>query len=187
MALIKCVECDREISDKAKICPNCGCPLQNETDEIIKVSKNFSKSKILTICIVALVLICSLLLIAKNGFVSNLDAKEEYALKCLEEVYDMLKNPESLQVHSIEWIDDESYDEIEKDYIYIDLSAQNSMGGLTRNYYIFHCGNRWDFNDDVEGKDIEKEVPVGMLLGLSYQQEGKGEKLDVDKILNNLK
>ena len=105
----------------------------------------------------------------------------------MEEVYDILKNPESLQVHSIEWIDDESYDEIEKDYIYIDLSAQNSMGGLTRNYYIFHCGNRWDYNDDVEGKDIEKEVPVGMLLGLSYQQEGKGEKLDVDKILNNLK
>ena len=26
MALIKCPECDREISDQAKACPNCGHP-----------------------------------------------------------------------------------------------------------------------------------------------------------------
>lgn len=29
MALIKCPECNREISDKAKACPNCGCPLND--------------------------------------------------------------------------------------------------------------------------------------------------------------
>lgn len=27
MALIRCQECGKEISDKAKACPNCGCPL----------------------------------------------------------------------------------------------------------------------------------------------------------------
>ena len=27
MALIKCVECGKEISDKAPYCPNCGCPM----------------------------------------------------------------------------------------------------------------------------------------------------------------
>lgn len=26
MALIKCPECGKEISDKASACPNCGCP-----------------------------------------------------------------------------------------------------------------------------------------------------------------
>jgi hypothetical protein len=26
MALIKCIECGREISDKAAACPQCGCP-----------------------------------------------------------------------------------------------------------------------------------------------------------------
>ncbi len=31
MALIKCPECGKEISDQAKACPNCGCPI-NETD-----------------------------------------------------------------------------------------------------------------------------------------------------------
>lgn len=29
MALIKCSECGKEISDKAKTCPNCGAPVQS--------------------------------------------------------------------------------------------------------------------------------------------------------------
>lgn len=28
MALIKCLECGKEISDKASACPNCGCPIE---------------------------------------------------------------------------------------------------------------------------------------------------------------
>lgn len=31
MALIKCVECGKEISDRASICPNCGCPISEMT------------------------------------------------------------------------------------------------------------------------------------------------------------
>ena len=27
MAIIKCPECGKEISDKASACPNCGCPI----------------------------------------------------------------------------------------------------------------------------------------------------------------
>lgn len=30
MALIKCPECGKEISDKAPACPNCGIPLRLE-------------------------------------------------------------------------------------------------------------------------------------------------------------
>ena len=29
MALIRCSECGHEVSDKASICPNCGCPIEN--------------------------------------------------------------------------------------------------------------------------------------------------------------
>lgn len=31
MALIKCPECGREISDKAASCPGCGCPVSNSS------------------------------------------------------------------------------------------------------------------------------------------------------------
>lgn len=30
MALIKCSECNKEISDKASACPNCGCPIEKK-------------------------------------------------------------------------------------------------------------------------------------------------------------
>lgn len=29
MALIKCPECGKEVSDKASACPNCGCPISS--------------------------------------------------------------------------------------------------------------------------------------------------------------
>lgn len=29
MALIKCPECEKEVSDSAKCCPNCGCPIKS--------------------------------------------------------------------------------------------------------------------------------------------------------------
>lgn len=34
MALIKCPECGKEISDKAEACPNCGCPINNNSSPV---------------------------------------------------------------------------------------------------------------------------------------------------------
>lgn len=34
MALIKCKECEHQVSDKAKSCPNCGCPIEANYNEI---------------------------------------------------------------------------------------------------------------------------------------------------------
>ena len=47
MALIKCPECGKEISDKARRCPKCGYSLSNEFN---KKKKSFS-FKVLVICI----------------------------------------------------------------------------------------------------------------------------------------
>ncbi len=45
MSLIKCSECRKEISDRANVCPNCGCPISNnscsnESSNIINSSVN---------------------------------------------------------------------------------------------------------------------------------------------------
>lgn len=37
MALIKCNECGKDISDKAIACPNCGCPIQNFPNATISI------------------------------------------------------------------------------------------------------------------------------------------------------
>lgn len=48
MALIKCQECEKEISDKAATCPGCGAPVSNITqaipDEIPEESPNANSS-----------------------------------------------------------------------------------------------------------------------------------------------
>ena len=36
MALVKCEECQTEISDKAKTCPNCGCPIEKNNKKTCK-------------------------------------------------------------------------------------------------------------------------------------------------------
>lgn len=33
MAMIKCSECGKEVSDKAKVCMNCGCPVESMTPD----------------------------------------------------------------------------------------------------------------------------------------------------------
>ena len=43
MALIKCPECGKEISDRAKKCPNCGFPIKRKNVRTLKKKKK-SKS-----------------------------------------------------------------------------------------------------------------------------------------------
>lgn len=41
MALIKCIECEKQISSESDVCPNCGCP----TSQSIKSIKNYLKQQ----------------------------------------------------------------------------------------------------------------------------------------------
>ncbi len=48
MSLINCPECNKEISDKAQICPHCGCPINNQ-DPIILQKDYKARAKAFTI------------------------------------------------------------------------------------------------------------------------------------------
>jgi uncharacterized membrane protein YvbJ len=62
MALIRCDECGSQVSDKAKQCPKCACPIQAVTIE--RTSKNLKKQG----CIAGLVMILGIILIGISGF-----------------------------------------------------------------------------------------------------------------------
>ncbi len=76
MALTKCIECGKEISDKASVCPNCGCPVEQATkSEVlnatsIKQTKNKKLNKILDkmlIVIFSLLAIALIILFIQNS------------------------------------------------------------------------------------------------------------------------
>ena len=45
MSLIKCPECGKEISDKAKSCPGCGCPIDAEVHNVVRLEQSAEKDE----------------------------------------------------------------------------------------------------------------------------------------------
>lgn len=75
MALIKCPECEKEISDKANACPNCGCP-SDIIEEKIKLQKiEDAKPKMVKACSC-----CGGIIWNKN----TIGYQENYCLECNE-------------------------------------------------------------------------------------------------------
>lgn len=62
MALIKCTECGKEMSDKAKACPNCACPIEN------KIIKQKGNKKLLVIGGIIVLLFVVGIFVVKNMF-----------------------------------------------------------------------------------------------------------------------
>lgn len=65
MALTICTECGKEISDKAKICPHCGCPVKKQVK--IKINHKNKKYIFLLFPFVVIVII-SVILFGQNEF-----------------------------------------------------------------------------------------------------------------------
>lgn len=75
MALVKCPECGKEISDKASACPNCGCPANIIKEKIEFQKIEDAKPKMVKACSC-----CGLIAWNKNA----LGYKGNYCLECDE-------------------------------------------------------------------------------------------------------
>ena len=72
MALIKCSECGSTVSNRATVCPQCGCPI-NDSSTALQAVVNNSRNKILIILFVSL----GILLVGLVGWkVSNAIGKD---------------------------------------------------------------------------------------------------------------
>lgn len=74
MAMIKCPECGNEISDKAKACPICGCPIKTE-----KLKRNLPKKviAIMSVVIIIVLVIAVRSVTHRSNTSSNLTEKEQ--------------------------------------------------------------------------------------------------------------
>ena len=84
MALIKCPECGKEISDAAESCPNCGYPIkgQQQIGDSDGLGKGQETKKLKTVLfivvgIILVVIVCGgSLLFKKGGLIDKLTDKE---------------------------------------------------------------------------------------------------------------
>lgn len=99
MALIKCPECGKEISDKASSCPNCGCPIEIQKTEVVnniseqqitrQSSKKLNKKIIPIVVILAVVaIICVIIYNVKVVKPRKLEAQNKATY---EEAIDLLE------------------------------------------------------------------------------------------------
>lgn len=92
MALIKCPECQKTISSRAKVCPNCGYNVKSEFKKIEQEEKlrqaqeqwnSTSKStKTITIVVIAIIAIIVLVFVVKGFTGTNLRNKNHHDGKC---------------------------------------------------------------------------------------------------------
>ncbi len=118
MALIKCPECGKEISDTAKSCPNCGYR--------IKRPKNNVKRKLIIIGGAILIIIVVTLLIIQNGRYKE-DSSPFYTMESgtkMKEIHDLYREPDDIQNN------DGSIDEV-----YNNLQFLGSKGTLKIRYW----------------------------------------------------
>ena len=125
MALVKCKECGKEISDSVKVCPNCGYKEKKQIDK---------KKMIICGAVLGIIIVITGVFIALNN--KPLTQLEKDAVGCLTQYKSMLKNSESLQVHDIRWAENEQVKGM--NFIYADVSGQNGFGGNNR--HVIRCG-----------------------------------------------
>ncbi|UAM97739.1 hypothetical protein K8354_15790 [Polaribacter litorisediminis] len=141
MALIKCLECKKEISDKAKICPNCGMALKKKSNIILP----------LLLGIITPILIISFFLqsesesefdyridksdnsTSKERKKSNSISKTEAAYSAQKFVEKQLKAPSTAKFPSLNKANIKKSNDVYEVSSYVD--SQNGFGAMIRSNY----------------------------------------------------
>lgn len=148
MSLIKCPECERELSDKAVSCPHCGMPIGTAiTDDESKVDKFIGKRIPRKYAVAAIAVVVLIVIVVAMS--SGLGADGKIALQDCETLQGMCKVPSSFEVY-------EAIVYHNKDYgacTYITYGAENSYGAKLKSVAIFADG-KYLGNYDDEREDF---------------------------------
>lgn len=130
MALIQCPECEKEISDMAVSCPNCGYALQPTLIQklLSTVKTRFTKRMAVIATAIAVCLLIVITTFPKIR-VALLPTEERWLYHAVEELRQDVPNPDSLQIkQAFAAIEVPEYEE---NVLIISYTAQNQGGGYT--------------------------------------------------------
>lgn len=158
MALIRCPECDHEVSSIASSCPYCGYPINSNPNGDNRVSSskkvNSKRKKSIIVCVI----IASCLLIWASVF--HLFGKDAIAYELIVSYVSDFKSPKSVRVISGtagEIDDNDGFDGAEGKYAFLTISATNSYGAQMTDYYHVHEMYGFHKTDEDYSRKLCKE------------------------------
>lgn len=170
MALIKCSECGKEISDKASSCPNCGAPVactnaiepsKQPQVKPVKEKKKGSCLKTLLIAIAVFILFCSLV-----GSCGNDDKEENSSESTIQESDDN---------------NDANSAETEPDYVAAsenvdsatdELDVQDSTPAMSKEDFIASCQ---EFNYKTIARNPDEYTGQNFVVDVKIFQTANGK------------
>lgn len=177
MALIKCPECGKEISDTVKKCPNCGYRKKTKFNNKVFIAGG---------AIIALALIVGVVFMYFTRE-QPLTKLEQQAVDCIIDYKKMLKNPESLQVHDIRWEENKAVENMI--FIYADVSGQNGFGGNTRDiirYGVEENSITFQGSSDDDDNSWEELVARKIKEGWNKLSKDDNSIIDVERVMSKV-
>ena len=194
MALIKCPECGKEISDKTKKCPECGYPIK-KLNKKSGTKRKIIISLIIVIGIIFIISITVIIIKLSNGKSTQqveqqtqteivtetpLNDYEYAAINLVNKQKDRLKNPDSLKIYSLNV---RQFYKGETTYHFcIDYSAQNGFGGNNRKTEYLEIG----INDDLDKYAFDSMIMAMEQSNYTNNSNILDKSIDIDRIMNNL-
>lgn len=194
MALIKCPECGKEISDKTKKCPECGYPIK-KLNKKSGTKRKIIISLIIVIGIIFIISITVIIIKLSNGKSTQqveqqtqteivtetpLNDYEYAAINLVNKLKDRLKNPDSLKIYSLNV---RQFYKGETTYHFcIDYSAQNGFGGNNRKTEYIEIG----INDDLDKYAFDSMIMAMEQSNYTNNSNILDKSIDIDRIMNNL-
>lgn len=110
MALIRCPECEKEVSDKAKACPNCGCPIANgKADLQDRTDRKVGWVILLVMVLCGMAILAIILLFTKMGQAEKQKEKSTMDLIENESIAEEVKTDESIYADAKKSIEEGNY------------------------------------------------------------------------------
>ena len=149
MALIKCAECSKEISDKATTCPHCGAPAVNSFAIApngkripLETAKPKKSSNLVIPIVIGFLILLPFALYEPSPSTSTptpppdpvAEARFQKTARMADGVKRMLRDPESVIWESIRSNDDASV-------ICIEYRARNGFGGMAKEFAVYAKNN----------------------------------------------
>lgn len=191
MALIKCSECDKEISDKAEICPYCGINIEDskeiskEKEEIFLDKyeyKQLVKIKNITILVIAVLSIC----IAIFGYFHT-SKEENIVIGIIKDLKVKLDYPSSLEISKIYITNDMKYVLITYDYMDRNSATKKGISSIWEikgnKTTLVGSDDKYFIEitiGDIRANNIEK-------LETDIKYSGNSKQMAVNRIMRNIK